>query len=198
MSSSSTATAQRAIDAARSVIDQSLRNIKQACSVDGRLKLEMLEQYQWVSFDLARSAAELAAAESTLAYAIEAGGASGQGSQNNNNIEAQIASAYCAEMFTNLRARLAPRLADFQLDAATLDAVLGNSELLDWAATQSAVANIVALGDRVRASDGHLGASVLDQEHQFMADTFGRFAIDVVDPLAEHIHRNDADIPDEI
>ncbi|MGB5325183.1 MAG: acyl-CoA dehydrogenase family protein, partial [Pseudomonadales bacterium] len=42
------------------------------------------------------------------------------------------------------------------------------------------------------------GASVLDQEHQFMADTFGRFAIDVVDPLAEHIHRNDADIPDEI
>ncbi|MBT8139807.1 MAG: acyl-CoA/acyl-ACP dehydrogenase [Gammaproteobacteria bacterium] len=187
-----TATAKQAIAAARAVVNQSLTNIRLSC-LDGKsVSPAKLEQQQWVSFDLARSAAELAAAEHTLEYAAQAN-TSGSG-----ELEASIACAYTAEMFNNLRARLAPRLRDFQLPGDVLETSLGDTAILQWVAEQSSVENIVALGDSIRASDGHLGASVLDQEHQFMAETFGRFAIDVVDPLAEHIHRNDADIPDDI
>lgn len=192
MSNSSNDTAQRVIEAARSLIDTSLSAIRQDCSVDGRIDAKLLEQQQWVSFDLARSVAELSAAEQTLAYAAEAKSAGG------GELEAQIAHTWCAEMFNNLQARLAPRLADFRLDPAVFAKTIGDGELASWAAAQVSVENVVALGDRLRELDGQLGASVLDQEHQFMADTFSRFALDVVDPLAEHIHRNDADIPDEI
>ncbi|NNC55447.1 MAG: hypothetical protein HKO07_06985, partial [Pseudomonadales bacterium] len=180
-SKANTATAEQAIAAARAVINQSLANIRQGCLQDGRVNADLLEQQQWVSFDLARSAAELAAAEHTLEYASQAAETGG------GELEARIACAYSAEMFSNLRARLAPRLADFQLASDTLETGLGDKEILAWVAGQSSVENIVALGDSIRSGDGRLGASVLDQEHQFMAETFGRFAIDVVDPLAEHI-----------
>jgi (2S)-methylsuccinyl-CoA dehydrogenase len=39
---------------------------------------------------------------------------------------------------------------------------------------------------------------MLDEHHSMMRDTFGRFSEDVVAPLAEEIHRQDLDIPDEI
>ena len=48
------------------------------------------------------------------------------------------------------------------------------------------------------ARDGDLGADLLDENHTLMRDTFRRFSDDVVAPLAEEVHRQDLDIPDEI
>ncbi|MBT8149458.1 MAG: acyl-CoA/acyl-ACP dehydrogenase [Gammaproteobacteria bacterium] len=186
--------ARKVVATAQAVVDQCLSSLKRSCSDDSRLRGELLDRYQWVSFDLARSAAEISAAGHMLDYAVQV---AGQG-ENAAQLETKIACAYCAEMYSQLRARIAPRLADLQLDAKAFSDLLDDPEQLQWVAGHSSVENIVAIGDSVRDSSGRLGHSVLDQEHQFMADTFSRFALDVVDPLAEHIHRHDTDIPDAI
>ncbi len=163
----SLATARLVVDAAQVVLDESLSALKQACSEGGRLKSALLDQHQWVSFDLARSAAEISATRHILDYAASVRGTSDASAPL---LEERIAAAYCAEMYSNLRSRMAPRLADFKIDARQFQATLDKPELLDWAAQQNSVENIVALGDSVRDSNGHLGGSLLDQEHQFMAD----------------------------
>lgn len=180
---------------AQAIINQSLTKLRQACSKDGKVRSALLDQHQWVSFDLARSAAEVSAAQHMLEYAECL---RERGTTEDNLLEDQIAAAYCSEVFTNLRARIAPRLADFKIELTQFHALLDEPELVAWASEQSCVENIVSLGDQMRTSSGHLGKSVLNQEHEFMADTFSRFALDVVHPLAEHIHRKDADIPDDI
>ena len=192
---SSLAMADKAVVDAQSIVDQSLSALKRACTKEGRLSGELLDRNQWVSFDLARSAAEISAARHMLEYAEAARSGS---DADATMLEERMALAFTAEMFANLRARLAPRLADFQVDGDSFRAVMDAPDLLAWVAQQSSAENIESIGDAVRESEGYLGSSLLDQEHQFMADTFSRFAADVVDPLAEHIHRHDADIPDDI
>ena len=54
---------------AQAIIDQSLTELRQACSKDGKVRSALLDQHQWVSFDLARSAAEVSAARHMLEYA---------------------------------------------------------------------------------------------------------------------------------
>ncbi len=193
--SASLAVAQKAVDDAQSIVNRSLSALKKDCTVDGRLSGKLLDRNQWVSFDLARSEAEITAARHMLEYADEA---REQSPNEGIMLEERMALAYTAEMFGNLRARLAPRLADFRLDPVEFSAVMDAAEVQAWVAEQSRAENIEAIGDILRDSQGFMGADLLDQEHQFMAETFARFALDVVDPLAEHIHRNDADIPDEI
>ena len=84
---------------AQAIIDQSLTKLRQACSKDGKVRSALLDQHQWVSFDLARSAAEVSAARHMLEYAERLREKS---TAEDNLLENQIAAAYCSEMFTNL------------------------------------------------------------------------------------------------
>ena len=62
-------TAQRAIDAAQTLVDLSLSGLKKACTQEGRVSTQMLDDYQWVGYELARFAAEITGARHMLAYA---------------------------------------------------------------------------------------------------------------------------------
>jgi (2S)-methylsuccinyl-CoA dehydrogenase len=173
----------------------SLSGLKKACTQEGQLNIKLLDDYQWVGYDLARFAAEITAARHMLEYA---GIARGDSTTDQPVLEERMALAFTAEMLANLRAGMSARLADFQLPADEFYRIVDAAELQAWIGEQSSTATIQALGDILRESDGYTGISALGDEHEFMAETFRRFATDVVDPLAERIHRHDEDIPDEI
>ncbi len=50
----------------------------------------------------------------------------------------------------------------------------------------------------VAAASTISGGELLSDDLALVADTFERFAVDKISPVAEHIHRQDADIPDDI
>ncbi|MGI9284668.1 MAG: acyl-CoA dehydrogenase family protein [Pseudomonadales bacterium] len=187
--------ARQAVSRAREIVDCSLTGLKAACTEQGQLNTALLDQHQWVSYDLARFCAEISAASSMLDYAATA---SADRKTDEVLLEETLALTYSAEMYASVRAGMAPRLADFQIDAEHFSQALDAPELLAWMANHSSTANLQSLGIALQDSQGYLGSSQLDSEHETMADAFRRFAKEVVEPMAEHIHRFDTDIPHEI
>lgn len=154
--------------------------LRAAAHLDGDLDGEQIQLY-----DLACCAAEVEAAAEVLrlAAAGDAGGA----------LTADLTAAFAAEALAATLNRLTPRLPAFGLCSADLPS--------DWPALTAphlAPEALARLGARVLAQRGELPRVGLDDEKRMMRDTFRQFADDVVMPHAEHVHRADALIPDEI
>ena len=167
-------------------------HLYEQCSEAGRLSSKKLDSRQVASFELAHSAAELTAAKHVIEYA-EASPTEGGG-----EFEARAALVFTADAVNAIRGRLSSRPTDYDLDAdklaATLYAHEPNALVEDWLKTES----LEALGEEVLERDGRLGVSLLNDEQEMIRDSFRKFAEDVVKPRAEHIHRDDLIVPDEI
>jgi (2S)-methylsuccinyl-CoA dehydrogenase len=134
---------------------------------------EAVDEHQAVAYDLAHAAAAVATARAGLAY-----GAHGP-------LEANLAAAFAAEAITELDARLYARedlwgVAPGAL-AATRDFVKAHRDPA-WLASLA--------GDEPPRH--------LDGDFDMVADTFRRFASERIAPVAEHIHRHNADVPEDI
>jgi (2S)-methylsuccinyl-CoA dehydrogenase len=127
---------------------------------------------QVVAYDLAHAAAALETARTLLDY-----GARG-------DEEATITCAFAAEAIADVASRLYGREAAWGLDATALDDVR---------------AFVAAHRDPVFvASLAGAGPSHLDDDFELVRDTFRRFADDKIRPVAEQVHRHNADIPEDI
>jgi (2S)-methylsuccinyl-CoA dehydrogenase len=132
-----------------------------------------IDPNQVVTYDLAHAASAVGTARSTLDY-----GAKGE-------VEATIACAFIADAVRDLGQRMVGREALFGVDR-------------DWMAP---VADFVATycdPDFVASLAGVTGPRHLDEDFVLVADTFHRFAEMEVRPRAEHIHRENADIPEDL
>jgi (2S)-methylsuccinyl-CoA dehydrogenase len=127
---------------------------------------------QVVAYDLAHAAAALETARTLLDY-----GARG-------DEEAAITCAFAAEAIADVASRLYGREAAWGLDATALDDVR---------------AFVAAHRDPVFvASVDGPGPSHLDDDFELVRATFRRFADDKIRPVAEQVHRHNADIPEDI
>ncbi len=129
--------------------------------------------HQVLGYDLAHAASAVATARSLLDY-----GAKGDD-------EARITCAFVADMIHDLITRLAGREPTWGLDTAPLrDAhpFLASYRDPDFVASLAAVAGPRHLGD----------------DMEMVQDTFRSFAQNVIAPHAEHVHRTNADVPEEI
>ncbi|MFK7976813.1 MAG: acyl-CoA dehydrogenase family protein [Halioglobus sp.] len=178
------------LEATNTLIAQAFSRLK-ANSLEGdRVSLKKLDSYQLISYDLSLSWAECTAAEFLLRHANKLA----QDNAQENALTIRLATLFCADAIQNTLNRIRARVTDYGIDTAQLDEI-SQSEFL---ASQQAAANISELGQQILDSDGDLGPDFLDEHHTMMRDTFRRFADDVVAPLAEEIHRQDLDIPEEI
>jgi (2S)-methylsuccinyl-CoA dehydrogenase len=161
---------------------KALVHVQQLCTVDGKFKVGLLDDYQQATADLAVTTAELQSARNYLEYA-----------ESRGELESQLASTFTAEVLHNIRNRLCRHPADYGLADADI-------EKLDLSACGDllSAANLAQLGQTIVDTKGDLGDRGLDEEKTLMADTFRQFANDVVRPLAEDIHRNNLLIPDVI
>ena len=128
---------------------------------------------QVLAYDLAHAASAVATARSMLDY-----GAKGE-------IEGKLTCAFVADAIADLAAKLFGREAQWGVEPGALDATR------DFVATYREPEFLASLS-------GEPGPRHLDDDFEMVQDTFRRFAEDKIRPVAEHIHRHNDDIPEEI
>jgi len=159
------------LDAASEAVELAQRLVDAACAAvraNGGV-----DANQVVAYDVAHAAAAVATARAALTY-----GAFGE-------TEAQLATAFVADVLADLVGRVAGREAAW---GTQTDWIAPAADLLRAGrdpATLAALANVE--GPR------HLGS-----DFELVRETFHRFAEDKVRPHAEHVHRTNGDIPEEI
>jgi (2S)-methylsuccinyl-CoA dehydrogenase len=132
-----------------------------------------IEANQVVAYDVAHAAAALSTARATLEY-----GARG-------DTEGRIAAAFVADVIADLAGRLAGREAAWGTDAGWA------APLAAFMAAQRDPAVLAGLA--TTEGPRHLG-----EDFELVRQTFHRFAEEKVRPHAEHVHRQNADIPEEV
>ncbi|MGD0321219.1 MAG: acyl-CoA dehydrogenase family protein [Acidimicrobiales bacterium] len=128
---------------------------------------------QVVAYDLAHAAAGVRTAEAALEYA------------RHGDTEARIACAFVADVLADLAARVLGREAS-------------------WGATSGWMAPVAEFVSEYRDPSflaslcGTEGERHLDPDFALVRETFHRFAEDQLRPCAEHVHRANDDIPEQI
>jgi len=128
---------------------------------------------QVLAYDLAHAAAQVAAARALLEYGT--GG----------DVEARIACAFAAETIHDLITRVAGRESVWGVPISPLKDA---HPILEKFRAPEFVASLAETP----------GPRHLDDEMTMVADTFRSFADKVIKPHAEHVHRTNADVPEEI
>jgi (2S)-methylsuccinyl-CoA dehydrogenase len=131
------------------------------------------DRHQVLAYEIAHAAAGVATAKSLIDYG------------NKGEVEAKITCAFTADMMHDLASK-----------------VLGRES--DWGIERDALANAHAFMTTYRAPE--FLASLADQpgplhlssDMEMVADTFDAFAQNVIAPHAEHVHRTNSDVPEEI
>ncbi len=131
------------------------------------------DEHQSLLYDLAHAASAVEISRSLIDY-----GAKG-------DAEGRLACAFIADALHELNARLFGRETAWGVESGELDAA---REFIATYRDPEFVASLATL-----SAPSHLA-----DDFEMVADTFRRFGEDKIAPEAEHIHRNDTDIPEDI
>ncbi len=170
-------------------VDAACSVVKSKCVRDGKLDTKLFDGWQLLSYELAFCTAEVSAATAFNNYALDL---------PDERFSQKLALAFCAETLQTVIHRLTSRSVDIGVDKRTflqLHSRQMHKKLMDDYANSNFLS---ALGSEIAEKEIQRLPSALDEEKELVRETFYRFANDVVMPLAEHIHRNDEDIPNSI
>jgi (2S)-methylsuccinyl-CoA dehydrogenase len=131
------------------------------------------DRHQAVAYDLAMAAASVDVARSALDYGTR------------GEEQATLACVFVADVLVDLAGRLIGRERAWGVETGALDTI--QPFLARWRDPRS----IAAVANRP-------GERHLDPELEMVSRTFRRFAEERIAPLAERIHRNDEDVPEEV
>jgi (2S)-methylsuccinyl-CoA dehydrogenase len=137
-----------------------------------RLSSLDIDEHQVIAYDVAHAAAAVTSASNLLAY-----GAHG-------DAEARLTVAFVADVAHDLATRLLGREDEWGVARGVLD---------DVHAFMAAGRRPELLASLVDGAPSHL-----DEDMQLAAETFRRFADEQIAPRAEHVHRTNADVPEEL
>jgi (2S)-methylsuccinyl-CoA dehydrogenase len=131
-----------------------------------------IDDHQVLAYDLAHAAAAVATAKGLLDY-----GAKG-------DLEGRITCAFVADAVGELAGKIFGREADWGVEPGVFDPTR------DFLGTYRAPEFLAGITDP--------GPKHLDDDFELVQDTFRRFADEKLKPIAEHIHRTNGDIPEDI
>ncbi len=189
--------ARAVVDRVQQVVDQAFSHIKAQClGNNGRLDGSKLDTHQLLSYDLAYSSAELAGARVMCQYAERIREA--KGGDDSLHLEERFALLSAAEAAQNSRTRLGARPDEYGLSNDDFSTAFDAEDLVRFCRSHQHSEQLEELGRILLDQDGRTGDYLLDEDKEIMREAFQRFAADVVAPRAEHIHREDLLIPDEI
>ena len=170
--------ASAAVDLARSVVDSAARALAERSSEGGKVSVPMLDRHQVVAYDLAHAAAAVEGSRVMCAYG------------EHGEVESMLARAYVADALHDVATRSLGRSGEW---AVAPDALAG---AMDFVAAHRAPEFLESLADQC-VKHG-TGPTHLSDDFELVAETFRRFAEDKIRPVAEHVHRTNADVPEEI
>ncbi len=165
--------------AVRQAIDTATSSLAARCEQDGRVSTSLIDEHQTLAYDLASVASALAAAEHLVAWG------------DHGDLEAQLALFLAADVAAELRGRVAGREEAWGLEPGVLD------EVAEAMAAGRDLELSSAIAEQVLKT-GEAGKRHLSDELEMVRQTFRRFADDKVKPVAEEVHRQDLDLPEEI
>jgi (2S)-methylsuccinyl-CoA dehydrogenase len=177
MTDQSTAAA-AAVDCAADIVATATERLAHAATVDGRVSVAQLDQHQVLGYDLAHAASAVEGAKVMLEYSAH------------GEVEAMLAWAFVADALVDLGARLAGRSAVWGVGTDALAPTLPFVEAYRSPEFLTALAGTLA--------ESSTGPRHLPADFQLAAETFHRFAADKIRPVAEHVHRANTDIPDDV
>jgi (2S)-methylsuccinyl-CoA dehydrogenase len=131
------------------------------------------DAHQTAVYDFAHAAAAVENARAVLDY-----GAKG-------DVEGRIACAFVADAVFDVATRVLGREAAWGVEIGALDDAMG------FVRTFRAPEFLASLA-------GEQGPRHLDGDFEMVQDSFRRFAEDKIRPVAEHIHRTNSDIPEDV
>ena len=158
------------LTAAANVLDAANRVVASAVA---RLAEIGIDDNQVLAYDVAHAAAAVQTGQSLLGY-----GSKGE-------TEAAIANAYIADAVAEIAGKLFGREGEWGVDAAALDSTR------EFVATYRDPAFLSGIASTP-------GPRHLDDDFEMVQDMFRRFAEEKLKPIGEHIHRHNADIPEDI
>ena len=191
-------TARTLVGVCREVVDAAAARLARSCVADGRIDVALLDREQVLAYDLATTAGQVSAAEHMLAYGEQ------------GNLQALLTVVFAGHVAADLVRRIAGREHDWGADPArhvhdghdvhdAPDGQIGGwrTEAFDAALRVArSPALLEAVADQV-LRDPEL-PSRLDEQMQLVRGTFRDFTEARVVPIAEHVHRADADIPEDL
>ncbi len=169
-----------AVDVAAAVVSEATASLAAAARDGERLSVARLDEHQVLAYDLAHSAAALEGARAMLDYGTQ------------GEVEGMLACAFAADAIHDVSTRVLGREATWGVKGDPL------SGAQPFAERFRAPGFLCDLADRLADSPTPSGPNHLDEDFELVADTFRRFADDQIRPHAEHVHRSNSDIPEEI
>jgi len=132
-----------------------------------------IDDNQVLAYDVAHAAAAVHTSRSLLGYG------------NKGDVEASITNAFVADAVAELAGKLFGREAEWGVTVSALD---GTREFVAKYRSSEFLASLA----------GTSGPRHLSDDFEMVQDAFRRFADEKLKPVAEHIHRDNGDIPEEI
>jgi len=132
-----------------------------------------IDANQVVTYDVAHGASAVATAKSCLVFA------------QHGELEATVACAFIADTLRDLSQRMIGREAHFGVTSDWM------APVAEFVATFCDPAFVASLADVTVPLH-------LEEEFEMVFDTFRRFAEEQIRPRAEHVHRTNGDVPEEI
>ncbi len=172
------AAARSTVDAAAGVVDRAARLLAERSADGAKISVAKLDEHQVLAYDLAHAAAAVEAGKVMLDYA-ELG-----------DVERGLAFGFIADTIVDLATKLVGRSSEWGSDGMAL------AGAADFVARYRSAEFLAGLGEQC-AKHG-TGPNHLDDDFELVGDTFRRFAEEVVRPHAEHVHRDNGDVPEDI
>jgi (2S)-methylsuccinyl-CoA dehydrogenase len=170
--------AAEAVAVAREVCRKAAAHLAELSSDDGRISVAKLDEHQVLAYDLAHATAGIEGAAVMCDYG------------NHGGLEARLACLFTAEAIADLVARLVGREGEWGVSAMDL-APAG-----EFVNAHRSPEFLEDVAEEVARHGG--GSPWLAEEFELVRDTFHRFAADKVRPVAEHVHRKNEDIPEDV
>ena len=167
-----------AVEVAARVIESSAESLARASADGERISVAKLDRHQVLAYDLAHAASALEGCRVMLDY----GG--------HGELESMLARAFVADVVADLGARLVARDEVWGTDRAALEVTR------EFVAEHRAPEFLEELAGQLPKHG--TGPTHLSDDFQLVRETFHRFAEEKVRPVAEHVHRENADIPEDV
>ena len=161
------------------------RTLARACARDGQLQIELLDQHQVDSYELAWTRADLLASAALLESAKSV-------------VDRQLALVFAVDAITSSLVRIEAIQLEHGLEHGPLRALSASSR---WAALRRVGGGAQALataGQAVIDAQGEFAAVELSESLAMAQASFKRAAAEVVAPLAAAIHRDDLTVPESV
>ncbi|EPG65602.1 acyl-CoA dehydrogenase [Leptospira wolffii] len=182
--------AKQALSKSAGVIEQVTKALAAKTSSNGKVSVSKMDQNQLVQYQIAWLTSEQRIAENFIDYAWNESFGTGE-------LERTMAYAFAAEVVSHVRSEFSARSGEYGISTQDLVSKLFDEATNQFIETAGAIENYNHIADLI-VSLGHFGAYGLSEDHEMFRQTFKQFAEEVVAPKAEHVHRHDDIVPEEI